>query len=86
MIEYSLDTTHSVLYLQLKSALEQEDFVKVAKIVDPTLKRPASLPASSWSFPRFQDGKISEQWPPTSASYGTITSASRKSVSSPIPF
>ena len=35
MIEYTLDTAHSILYLRPKSALEEGDFVQLAKTVDP---------------------------------------------------
>jgi len=53
MIEYSLDTTHSVLYLQPKSALEQEDFVKVAKIVDPYIEKTGKLAGIIVELPSF---------------------------------
>ena len=35
MIEYNLDTEHSILLVQPKSAIEQDDFVKLAKAVEP---------------------------------------------------
>ena len=31
MIEYNLDTEHSILHVQPKSAIENDDFVKLAK-------------------------------------------------------
>jgi hypothetical protein len=31
MIEYNLDTEHSILHVQPKPAIEQDDFVKLAK-------------------------------------------------------
>lgn len=37
MIEHTLDTTRSILYLRPKSALGKEDFVQLAKTVDPYL-------------------------------------------------
>ena len=38
MIEYDLDTQSSILYVQPKSAIEQDDFVKLAKAVDPHIE------------------------------------------------
>ena len=35
MLEHSLDTAHSILYLRPKSALEKADFMQLAKTVDP---------------------------------------------------
>jgi len=35
MIEHSLDSAHSILYVRPKSKLEQADFVQLAKTVDP---------------------------------------------------
>ncbi|MCX6879158.1 MAG: STAS/SEC14 domain-containing protein [Verrucomicrobia bacterium] len=35
MIEHTLDTAHSILYVRPKSALEHDDFVQLAKTVDP---------------------------------------------------
>ena len=43
MIEHSLDTAHSILYLRPKSALEQVDFVQLAKTVDPYIQETGSL-------------------------------------------
>jgi hypothetical protein len=34
MIEHTLDSTHSILYVRPKSKLEQGDFVLLAKTVD----------------------------------------------------
>ena len=33
MIEYNLDTEHSILHVQPKSAIEQDDFEKIEKVV-----------------------------------------------------
>jgi hypothetical protein len=35
MIEHTLDTANSILHVRPKSALEQDDFVQLAKTVDP---------------------------------------------------
>jgi hypothetical protein len=35
MIEYTLDTTHAILHLRPKSALEKADFERLAQAVDP---------------------------------------------------
>lgn len=35
MIEYDLDAEHSILRVQPKSAIEKDDFVKIAKVVEP---------------------------------------------------
>ena len=38
MIEYDLDTEHSILHVQPKSAIENGDFVNIAKAVDPHIE------------------------------------------------
>src|SRR5271167_1435610 len=43
MIEYDLDKEHSILHVQPKSPLEQEDFVKLAAAVDPYIEATGSL-------------------------------------------
>jgi hypothetical protein len=43
MIEHALDTTHSILYVRPKSALEQADFGQLAKTVDPYLGETGEL-------------------------------------------
>ena len=43
MIEYDLDTEHSILHVQPKSPLEQDDFVKLAKAVDPHIEATGGL-------------------------------------------
>jgi hypothetical protein len=43
MIEHALDKTHSILYLRPKSALEQDDFVQLAKTVDPYIEATGGL-------------------------------------------
>src|SRR4029079_6541112 len=54
MIEYNLDTEHSILHVQPKSAIEQDDFVKLAKAVDPHIEATgglAGLIIEALSFP-----------------------------------
>jgi hypothetical protein len=43
MIEYKLDTEHSILHVQPKSAIEQDDFTKLAKAVDPHIEATGGL-------------------------------------------
>jgi len=43
MIEYSLDTANSILYVRPKSALAPEDFLQLAKTVDPYIERTGDL-------------------------------------------
>lgn len=43
MIEHTLDAEHSILYLRPKSALAQDDFVQIAKTVDPYIEKSGGL-------------------------------------------
>ena len=43
MIEHSLDTANSILYVRPKSALAPEDFLQLAKTVDPYIERTGDL-------------------------------------------
>jgi hypothetical protein len=43
MIEHKLDSENSILYLWPKSALEQRDFVQLAKTADPYIERAGGL-------------------------------------------
>lgn len=43
MIEHSLDTAHSILYVRPKSSLEQSDFAELARTVDPYITRTGGL-------------------------------------------
>ena len=57
MIEYNLDTQHSILHVQPKSAIEKDDFVKLAKAVDPHIEATgglAGLLIETPSFPRWK--------------------------------
>jgi hypothetical protein len=57
MIEYDLDTEHSILHVQPKSAIEQDDFVKLAKAVDPHIEATGGLSGliiEALSFPGWE--------------------------------
>ena len=43
MIDYNLDTTHSILYVRPTSALAQEDFAKLTRAVDPHIEATGGL-------------------------------------------
>jgi SpoIIAA-like len=43
MIEYTLDSEHSILHVQPKSAIERDDFVNLAKAVDPHIEATGGL-------------------------------------------
>jgi SpoIIAA-like len=43
MIEHTLDSAHSILYVRPKSKLEQDDFVQLAKAVDPHIEEKGDL-------------------------------------------
>jgi SpoIIAA-like len=43
MIEYDLDTEHSILHVQPKSAIARDDFVKLAEAVDPHIEATGGL-------------------------------------------
>lgn len=53
MIEYTLDTAHSILYLRPKSALEQGDFEQIAKMVDPYIGETGNLAGLIIEAPTF---------------------------------
>jgi hypothetical protein len=53
MIDHTLDTTHSILYLRPKSALEQGDFAQLAKTVDPFIEKAGGLAGLIIEAPRF---------------------------------
>ena len=85
MIEYDLDTEHSILHVQPKSAIEQDDFVQLAKAVDPHIEATGGLAGLIIETPGFPGWKSLGQWSTSSASFENITSASRKSASSRTP-
>ncbi len=43
MIEHDLDTAHSILIVHPKSAIERDDFVDLAKAVDPHIETSGGL-------------------------------------------
>lgn len=53
MIEHSLDIEHSILYLHPKSALEEGDFVQLAKTVDPFIRETGGLSGLIIEAPAF---------------------------------
>src|SRR5512140_2408183 len=53
MIEHTLDTEHSILYLRPKSALEQGDFAQLAKTVDPYIEATGQLAGLVIEAPTF---------------------------------
>ena len=53
MIEYDLDKEHSILHVQPKSPLEQDDFVKLAKAVDPYIEATGGLAGLIIEAPAF---------------------------------
>lgn len=53
MIEYDLDKEHSILHVQPKSSLEQDDFVKLAKAVDPYIEATGGLAGLVIEAPAF---------------------------------
>jgi hypothetical protein len=53
MIEYDLDAEHSILYVRPKSAIEQEDFAKLAQVVDPHIEATGDLAGLIIEAPRF---------------------------------
>ena len=77
MIEYDLDTEHSILHVQPKSAIENDDFVKLAKkkAVDPHIEATGGLSASSSTLRGSRDGGVLGQWSTSFASFAIITSA-----------
>ena len=81
MIEYNLDTEHSILHVQPKSAIEQDDFVKLAKAVDPHIEATGGLAGLIVETPCSRDGGVLGQWSTSFALFEIITSASRESQS-----
>lgn len=53
MIEYDLDSEHSILRVQPKSAIEQDDFTKLAKAVDPHIEATGGLAGLIVEVPHF---------------------------------
>ncbi len=58
MIDYDLDTAHSILLVRPQSRLEKQDFVELAKAVDPQIEASgdlAGLVIDVTSFPGWAD-------------------------------
>ena len=53
MIEHSLDKAHSILYVRPTSALEPDDFVQLAKTVDPYIQETGGLSGLIIEAPAF---------------------------------
>ena len=53
MIEYTLDTANSILYVRPRSSLEQSDFVQLAKAVDPYIDETGDLAGLIIDAPTF---------------------------------
>lgn len=53
MIDYEFDTTHSILQVRPKSALESSDFVELAKAVDPKIEATGDLAGVVIDAPAF---------------------------------
>lgn len=57
MIEHTLDTAHSILYVRPKSSLEEDDFVQLAKTVDPYIEETGDLAGLIIETPTFPGWK-----------------------------
>jgi hypothetical protein len=53
MIEHQLDAAQAILYVRPKSSLEKDDFVQLAKTVDPYIERTGSLAGLIIDAPSF---------------------------------
>ncbi len=53
MIDYDLDTEHSILLMRPESALDKDDFVELAKAVDPQIEAKGDLAGVIISAPSF---------------------------------
>jgi hypothetical protein len=53
MIESNLDTAHSILHIRAKSALQENDFVKLAQEVDPYIRVSGRLAGVIVEAPKF---------------------------------
>ena len=53
MIEYDLDNEHSILLVRPQSALDKDDFVQLAKAVDPQIEAHGDLAGLIISAPSF---------------------------------
>jgi hypothetical protein len=74
MIDYDLDTAQSIVLVRPQSALERDDFVKLANAVDPQIEATGELAGVIIDARHSQDGRAWGQWSPTSALFEIITS------------
>ena len=57
MIDYDLDTAHSVVLVHLKSRLDKDDFAKLAEAVDPQIEAAGDLAGVIIDAPSFPGWK-----------------------------
>ena len=74
MIEYDLDTEHSILHVQPKSAIEKETLRNSRRRSTRTSRQPVVWLASSSKLRRFRDGRVLGQWSTSFALFEIITS------------
>lgn len=58
MIDYDLDTAHSIVLVRPQSRLDKDDFVKLARVVDPQIETSGDLAGviiDAPSFPGWED-------------------------------
>ena len=53
MIEHTLDSAHSVLYVRPRAALAQDDFIELARTVDPYIEETGNLAGLVIEAPAF---------------------------------
>ena len=57
MIDYDLDTAHSIVVVRPKSRLDKDDFVKLAEAVDPQIETTGDLAGVIFEAPSFPGWK-----------------------------
>ena len=57
MIDHSLDVANAILYIQPKSYLEEDDFIQLAKTVDPYIEKSGDLAGLIIQTPTFPGWK-----------------------------
>jgi hypothetical protein len=72
MIEYDLDSEHSILHGQPRSAIEQDDFVKLTKAVDPHIGATGGLAGQAPRVHIDSDKYAANGSAPTSAFQGLV--------------
>ena len=83
MIEHHLDPATSILLVKPQSALDKNDFVEMAKAVDPQIEAHGDLAGLIIEAPHFPAGTVSARSSATCASSATTRSTSRRSRWSP---